>query len=411
MPLSANEWSLVSSQAVEKWKADPNSGSFPPFCHCNTKSDPQDNHSDWTGQHCFEVEQRKDNNPVIVCRLHDHVTACLRHDTCPLLTDLVSRGKVTKAVMCKQGYVGLLFSVGSLSDSTQYVMYLSQEYATSISSAQASPPNPTKQDITFTLDMTRAFNLYQCRLSPDATRICLLISTADPSQMSATDMHYDVHIYSRRPAAFDRSFRGNMFELEYQISGLQAYSGVPMALFDSRYSASRLWLINVRSFQFSEFEGYIKTYNINNKQIKIPQEDHKYKITPPHLLDCAHSPDGAYIVPLVIFREGELPEGFESDRALLIYDSDTLDRLKIVTIEFASPSDCYVNYSPVFSLCSRKMALRTKKHIKIYQLPVPKSLQATCRSVVLHYLGQVGLNRLQAPQQTIDYLQYKPYMS
>ena len=400
------------------------SSSFTPFEYCNTKTDGRDvTGGESLTQHWLEVEQKKDSNPMLVCRLHDHVAACLRYDGCPLLADLLEKGSVVKAVMCKLGHVGLLLSIGSLSDHTEYVMYLSDESTSTASSQTAAKPKHSttskhstldvnkqpSQEINFTLEISSPFTLYQCQLSPDVTRACLLLSTSgqDMTSLPGKDMHCDVQIYSRRPAAFDHNFHGNMFELEHQISGLQAYCGAPMALFDPRYSASRLWLVNVRSFQFSEFDGYIKTYNINSKQIKIPQEDEKSAIAGPFLLDCVYSPDGAFIVPLVILQDSE---GFESDRALLIYDSDTLDRLKIVTIDFATPTDCYINYCPVFSLCSRKMALRTKKHVRIYQLPVPKTLQALCRSAVLHYLGQLGLDRIKASQKTTDYLQYKPYM-
>ena len=363
---------------------------FSPFLFCAHKPDKHESEFTWTSPHSFDLEQKKDACNVL-CRSHrDHVLMTFKYDANDTLQELFSVGRLEKA-MASAGYVSLLFALDTLADSKVYSIYAWEE-------------DPASH-INFSVDRMGEFALYQCVVSADKTRALLLLSDKVTSPQS-----FDVQIYSRRPAAFAEGFSGNMFEMEYQISGLQPYCHIPMVKFDPRYYSSRLWLVNVKSFQFSEFSGYVKGYNIDNQQIKVPPEGATSSSVNDQvtLLDCVNSPDGAYIITLVLFRGPELPPSIEAGQALQIYEADSLIQVKIVTLD--SSSECYGNFLPVFSQCSRKIALRSKKHIKVYQLPPPKTLQALCRSVVLHYFGAVGMKRISAPQKTVDYLQFKAHM-
>lgn len=305
-----------------------------------------------------------------------------------LLHALLNDATLESAIPSSVDYGTLHFTVDSLSDSKHHVICI-------ISKDGERTPY-------FFLEKWGEDNvIHQCAKSPDGSRIITLISShSKPHQ-------YELQVYAMKPVAYDPTFQGSMYELEFEIPGVFPHYGIPLVLFNPSYEYSRLALINIKAVHWEDTDSFICTYDLIKKRPNLA--DHAEEALETWLLmDAVYSPNGELVFVLVLAMDQKATNSLKMGRKLCVYSSVTLKEVQTIDLGFESLGSCLINFLPVFSFCGQHLFVRSKKQVKVIQLPPPRTLQGICRLVVLSNTSLNELEKLTVPKRVKDYLLFKP---
>ncbi|KAK2169726.1 hypothetical protein LSH36_7g03044 [Paralvinella palmiformis] len=379
-------WQVVHEESIDRWKRSQFSANYDSFPQCTGQNKP------------VKSDDRSNRFPC-----HDG-----RKDGSSIVYQIHSAPKRTFAYTATDG---------PLKDAEfQYIVPTSGEYvafylkATNLDGQRrgivALYRPATAHTMYFFAERIIACEPIMAAISPDVSTVCLLL----PSNTAADtgSVQYDVQVYCRRPAAFEKSFVGVAFELEHDIPGLQPDKGSPRIMFDPRHRCSRLGVINVNAVQNVRITHYFMVYDLQAKRVVVmPNEAYISNNTDLDLLEAGYSPDGAWVHALIGHAVPELA-GDTYMRSVWIIHADSLQIVRTLDIGGASADVCGVNFLPIYSRSCRTMAVRHRKVVKVYQLPVPDSLRALCRSVIRQTVSD--LETLNVSDQIKCYLQLKAYL-
>ena len=305
------------------------------------------------------------------------------------LKELLKDADLEYVVPCSGPWHTLLFALDSLSDTKYYLIF-----------AWSRTSN-----LNFYVKKTGSFQIIQCAISPDESRIVILCSKSQEDGCLVED--FSIQVYSKRPAAYEVNFYGNMFELEQEILGIHGYSGPPKLLFDTRFMASRFVLVNVKSIQWNTVSSFICSLDISKGRMITPSQESNSIFSDCSFVDSSYSTDGLWILINVLKDIWVSTVATERGRAIVFVHPDTLEAHKCIDIGWDSLQDCWTNYIPSFSRDCQQVALRYKKYTRVYRLPRPNTLQELCRIVIRNCLNDNEIQRISAGKRIVNYLLYR----
>lgn len=368
---------------------------FPKPRHCTKKTDKFHNANKWNTTYCLDLFHDKE-----LCQLrfsrHGHPFHNRSYSDDTLVKELFQSAA---KIVC----------LGTSEDRLVFILAF-DEYRTQC--VYIFKPGEQTREVFF-LCRTGNIVCHQCVISPDGTRVSLTISE-QVSSISGPDtssmVRYAVQIYSKRPAAYEEGFQGNMFEIEHELPDVYGCLDVPKVMFDPRYHSSRLALVAIKSIQDTEICYYFTNYDLYQKVVQLSEKDS----CPEHcqmfeLLDAAYTPDGSMVLATVLAVPSSETKQMKVIRAVLAFNSNTLELIHTIKIGHENIDECYVNFRPNFSTNKYVMALRQRKTVKVYQLPIHLTLQNLCRIALLNHDSQ-GYSRPDISPSISNFLQYKPYL-
>ncbi len=348
---------------------------------------------------CSEVTRDKLTSSFVYC---GHMNSCrkdkravLAYSANPALARIINDSDVEYEVYISRNHVAMVLR-GYTLDGSSYRLLVIAKY---------TPAHPEFHY--FFLEKPDGYDVRQAEVSPDETLTCVLFTHRN------IPTAYDIQVYSRRPNAFQADHQGCTFELEYEIPGLQSCRGCPQIAFDPRYFSSRLGLMNVRKVQSLEIADYFTVYDLARKRIRS-QASIGHSASggvPIDLVYSAYSPDGTWAYCITCYPDSDSDSATASGKLLrnfMLFNSDSAQLLQVFDLGQDSVGECYLNAIPAFSRCVRKVALRHRKNIKVFQLPPARSLVALCTAVLLDRHDPDEISRLDVPRKVKQYLQFRP---
>ena len=343
----------------------------------------------WYTMSCYDSRQEKPKSSIMY-QIHSSPRQTFAYDSTQDIAKIFNSAELQRIIPSTGGFLAFYFLYTTLGAETNSIVALYKA--------------ETNEIMYFLVEKDIPCAPRGIAVSPDATRVCLLVTSGGED---ANDDHYDVQVYSKRPAAFEKSFQGVSFELEYEIQGLKSNRGSPMIMFDPRYVSSRLGIININSVQNIRVTHYFMVYNLKaHRAVTMPHENYIFDNDDLELLTAGYSPDGTWVHAVIGHVLPAMATKYK--RFIWIINSDTLEIVKAIDIGSDSMDECFTNFLPIYSKCCRTMALRHRRSVKVYQLPVPETLRAMCRSVILQ--KHTDTDRLAIPENMKKYLQLKAYI-
>ena len=342
----------------------------------------------WDSRQCLKCSHNKATSSIIV-QCHSQPEKTINYADSRLLGDLLQQAALEYIIPCSRPYHAFFFSLDSLSDTTYYHIFV------------CSP----KSNLNFDVKRTGPVEIVQCEISPDESRIILLF--AEPLKHEDRE-EYDIQIYSKRPAAYDKNFYGNMFELEQEVLGVIGCTGPPKLLFDTRVLSSRFVMLNVKSVQWNTISSFICCLDLGKGRMITPNQDPAN--SPFHdcvFINACYSSDGAWLLVHVIKDIWVSTVNTKRGRSIVFVHPDSLEAVKCLDVTCENLKDCWANYVPNFNRDCQQVALRFKKEIRVYRLPQPDTLQALCRIVIRNCLNDEELCRIPAAKSIMNYLHFK----
>lgn len=143
----------------------------------------------------------------------------------------------------------------------------------------------------------------------------------------------------------------------------------------------------------------------------------------PYLKDLCYTRDGCFIIASVLdtncfCREKKLRNHHPINCSIHVYSGDTSETLHCISFAryICTQHNCPVNYKPVISICSSRIAFARDipsgpdvlQIVQVYKLPSTLNLQNKCRVVILQNFPFGSIESLPLPQKLINYLLFKP---
>ncbi|ELU01802.1 hypothetical protein CAPTEDRAFT_203170 [Capitella teleta] len=367
LPLWAPEWTTLLTLANSHMKRLPEN-LFPRHPECHQKMDDPSGNRWNTGSCSSAILDRA--NFTLLCTQHGQPRQ-MNYGYNRLFKALMDDAHLEGFVPGSMDYLSLHFSLENLSDTKQHMVCMLSD-------------KEVKLMYFFLEKWHDDLQLHQCVLSTDRTYLVLLVSQADT---------YDMHVYSKRPAAYDTEYQGSMFEMECLIPGILSWNGPPKVIFSPSFGYSRLALVNVESIHWENTNSYVATYDLLYKRPNLLDLCEHRLYNDVELIDAMYSRNGEFIAVMVSHNSGN---------ELVVYSADSM--LPIKTFQQGYLNCCFLNTLPVFSISGRQMVLRTTKSLSVVQLPAAPSLKAMCRDVVLSSTSSADIEKMLVSHDIKNYL-------
>ncbi len=204
------------------------------------------------------------------------------------------------------------------------------------------------------------------------------------------------------------------------ISQVSLHSPLCHFRFDPRFTWRRLAVTNFEQGQYNS----LSLVQTDSWQVMCSNQRMTDTHTSlyPYMKDMTYTRNGALIIATILdatchCREMKTRNYRPIHCSIYVFNGDTTETLHCIQYQRYTCTQhlCPVNYTPVYSICSSRMAvvmnttdLPPLHYVQVYKLPTPLNLQNMCRIVILQNFPSDELTELPLPPKLINYLHFKP---